>query len=97
MLARKDAVRDALEFIRPYYTGEKKHIEFVCSKIPSDLKGKADGVEQYQNRPWDPKKARTLLRLALPVFPEIQSWAGTAKSVDGAEYQPWVKAVAALR
>jgi hypothetical protein len=42
--------------------------------------------------PWDPAYARVLLRLARPIFPDIQSW--TDDIVD-ARYDPRTKALAA--
>jgi len=84
-----------LNFLKPFYTGQEQHIEFVHSTVSFDIqrKLKDQGTSEYQNKPWDPKGARILFRLARPAFPDIRPW--TANVVD-THYDTWVKPVAAI-
>jgi hypothetical protein len=84
-----------LSFIKPYYLGEKRHIEFVHSTVQFDVQRRLEDKNNpaFQNKPWDPTGARLLLRLARPAFPDIQVW--TANVVDE-RYDPSVKLLAAV-
>ena len=70
----RKAINDALDFLRPYFTGQKIHLEFVCSTVPFDRERANAGIEEYRTNPWKPERARKLLRDARPVFPEIKPW-----------------------
>jgi hypothetical protein len=87
------AINDALDFLRPYYAGQKVHREFVCSTVPFDRERANAGIEEYGTKPWKPERARKLLRDARPVFPEIKPW--TANIVDE-HYSPVQKLSAVL-
>jgi hypothetical protein len=64
----------ALEFLKPYFLGEKQHTEFTASQDAFDARRRAAGLSEFQLAPWDPANARKLLRVARSVFPEIASW-----------------------
>jgi hypothetical protein len=81
-------IQKSLDFIRPFFTGEKQHIEFANSKVPFDIKRKNAQLEDYQNAPWKPEHARPLLRLARVVFPSVKQW--TQNIVDE-KYDPILK------
>ncbi len=81
-------IRKSIGFIRPFFTGEKEHIEFANSTVPFDIKRKNANMADYQNAPWNPEEARPLLRLARTVFPDIKSW--TQNTVDE-HYDPILK------
>lgn len=85
-------IKSAVLFLRPYYKGEKTHIEFVKSKVAFDIKRKNAKLEDYQNAPWKPSNARKILRLARVVFPDIKTW--TQDLVDE-HYDPTLKLFAA--
>lgn len=89
----RKAINDALDFLRPYFTGQKVHREFVCSTVPFDRQRSEAGIEEYSANPWKPERARKLLREARPVFPEIVPW--TTNIVDE-NYSPILKLSAAL-
>ena len=76
----RKAINAALDFLRPYFMGQKIHREFVCSSVRFDRERSAAGIEEYHEIPWKPERARKLLRAARPVFPEINPW--TAGLVD---------------
>jgi hypothetical protein len=89
----RKAINDALDFLRPYFTGQKIHREFVCSTVPFDREQANAGIEEYKTNPWKPERTRKLLRDARPVFPEIKPW--TTNIVDD-NYSPVQKLSAAL-
>jgi hypothetical protein len=87
------ALRSGLEFIRPYFLGQKEHIEFARTSVPFDRERRDDGNPVFRNAPWDPARGRVLLRLARAVFPEIRGW--TEQIVDQ-RYDPRTKLLAAI-
>jgi hypothetical protein len=89
----RKAISNALDFLRPYFTEEKIHREFVCSSVRFDRQRAEAGLEEYMTNPWKPERARKLLRNARPLFPEVKSW--TANIVDE-KYSPVAKLTAAL-
>lgn len=84
-----------LNFIKPFYTGQEQHIEFVHSNIAFDIQRKQQDKNSsvFENKPWDPKRARILFRLARPAFPDIQPW--TIDVVD-THYDTWIKPLTAI-
>jgi hypothetical protein len=91
--AVRSAVLSGIDFLRPYFLRQAEHIEFAATTISFDLARRDDGNPVFQQLPRDPAHARVLLRLARPVFPEIQSW--TDDIVD-ARYDPRTKLLAAI-
>lgn len=91
--SERKAIGNALDFLRPYFTGQKIHREFVCSSVKFDRERAEAGIEEYKTNPWKPERARKLLRNARPLFSEISSW--TANIVDD-NYSPVIKLTAAL-
>ena len=87
------AVLSGLEFLRPYFLRQAAHIEFANTTISFDLARRDDGNPVFQHEPWDPAHGRVVLRLARPVFPEIQPW--TEDIVDH-RYDPRTKLFAAI-
>lgn len=74
----RDHIRRGLHFLKPYYLGEKEHIEFLHTSVAFDLKRRDHDPSNtsFQNCPWQPTQARPLVRLAGLPFPEILSWTG---------------------
>lgn len=89
-----ESVTTAFDFLRPYYLGEKTHIEFVCSKIQFDKKRTDAGQFEFQNKDWEPKRARNLLRLARSKFLAIRDW---SENVVDENYRPWIKFLSATQ
>ncbi len=89
----RDAILSGLEFLRPFFLGERRHIEFMRTSVPFDLERRDDGNPVFANAPWDPAHARVLLRLARATFPEIRVW--TEALVDAA-YDLRTKLLAAI-
>ena len=89
----------AFEFLKPYDTGEKEHIEFsdpdpsLGKPIQFDIQRRDAGQKDFLNQPWDPKAARNLLRLGRAALPEIRDW--TTGLLDE-NYDPVIKLTVAL-
>lgn len=89
----RDAILSGLEFLRPFFLGQRQHIEFARTTVPFDLERRDAGNPVFANAPWDPAHARVLLRLARATFPEIRGW--TEALVD-AGCDPRTKLLAAI-
>lgn len=68
-------IEAALNFIQPYYEGTKQHIEFLDSPIFFDYVRREAGLPDFQNVPWVPSKANTLLEESRVAFPSVNAWA----------------------
>lgn len=51
------SLQTAVEFVRPYATGERVHIEFVHSTVAFDRKRANAGEEKYVPHPWEPAES----------------------------------------
>jgi len=79
-----------LNFLEPYYLGQKQHVEFKHSVSDFDFKRINEDANNptFQMKPWDPREARILLLMARQVFPDIRPW--TLNVVDE-HYDPSIK------
>jgi len=83
-----------LNLLKPYYLGEKQHIEFQHTVAAFDLKRiEEDKNRTFQIKPWEPKEARTLFLMARQVFPDIQPW---TENVVDEHYAPSIKILRAI-
>jgi hypothetical protein len=82
-----------LDFLRPYFLGEREHIEFAKTTVAFDVARRDDGNPSFRLAPWDPRHGRVLLRLARAVLPEVRPW--TEEIVDPA-FDPRTKLLAAI-
>jgi hypothetical protein len=87
------AITAGLGFLRPFFLGERVHIEFARTTVSFDLERRDAGNPVFQQAPWDPARGRVLLRVARAVFPEVRGW--TEGIVDAA-YDPRTKLLAAI-
>jgi hypothetical protein len=87
------AVVSGLEFVRPFFLGERQHVEFARTTIAFDRERRDDGNPVFANAPWDPARGRVMLRLARAAFPEVRPW--TEQIVDH-RYDPRTKLLAAI-
>jgi Alginate lyase len=87
------AVLSGLEFVRPFFLGEREHIEFAHTANAFDRERRDAGNPVFRLAPWDPDHGRVLLRLARAVFPEIRGW--TEPIVDH-RYDPRTKLLTAI-
>ena len=59
------SLKKSVDWLVPYFTGEKTHAEFVNSKTPFDKKRAANGEKGYiAGTPFNPNEARTSIALA---------------------------------
>ena len=89
----REAIVSSLEFLRPFFLGEQEHIEFAATTVSFDVDRREAGYPAFRDAPWDPARARVLLRLARAVFPQVRGW--TEEIVDAA-YDPRTKLLAAI-
>ena len=87
------AILSGLEFLRPFFLGNAEHLEFARTSVSFDRERRDDGNPVFRNAPWQPARARVLLRLARTAFPQIRGW--TEDIVDHA-YDPRTKLLAAI-
>jgi hypothetical protein len=86
------AILEAAQFIRPYFLGEKKRVDFICSTVEFDQVRGREGVPGFTGKRWDPKDARRTLRWMRFRFRDSLSW---TDSIVDSNYSPWMKYVAA--
>jgi hypothetical protein len=91
--AARTAIASGLAFLRPYFLGERQHIEFARTTISFDREREADGNPEFRRAPWNPDRGRVVLRLARAVFPEVRVW--TEDIVDH-RYDPRTKFLATV-
>jgi hypothetical protein len=91
--AARAAIMSGLQFLRPYFLGERQHVEFARTTIAFDRERRDDGNPDFANQPWKPERGRVLLRLARVSFPEVRPW--TEQIVDPS-YDPRTKLLAAI-
>jgi hypothetical protein len=89
----RKAIELALLFLKPFFTGQLRHIEFLHTTVPFDIARAKAGQKEYMNLPWDPTGARQIFRLARPIFPAIQSW---TNGVVDVKYDPMIKLLATI-
>jgi hypothetical protein len=92
-LATRAAIGSGLEFVRPFFLGERQHVEFARTTISFDRERRDDGNPAFANAPWNPAAGRVMLRLARASFPEVRPW--TEQIVDH-RYDPRTKLLAAI-
>jgi hypothetical protein len=87
------AILSGLEFLRPYFLGQRQHAEFDRTTISFDRERRDARNPYFRDGPWDPAHGRVLLRLARAAFPPIRDW--TEQIVDH-RYDPRTKLLAAI-
>lgn len=71
----QQTLKEAIDFLRPYYLGERHHREFVCSRVDFDRKRREAGVPHFQNTNWNPAPRADQVLLTLSIaFPEVSGW-----------------------
>ncbi len=87
-------IEAAFLFLKPFYEGTEKHIEFEKSTVPFDIERREAGIPEYQNKPWQPESANRTLRLARCIFPSLRQW--TTQLDRNKNEAPYTKLLAAL-
>lgn len=91
-----ERVFKALEFLKPYFLGERQHVEFAKTSIKFDIVRKEAGDIAFQNKPWEPRRARYLLRLSRALFKGKGDFDQWTQSVVDENYSPFIKFITAL-
>jgi hypothetical protein len=86
------AVLSGLLFLRPYFVGDRRHVEFARTTNSFDRQRAAAGNPVFRGA-WDPDHGRVVLRLARAHFPEVRDW--TEDIVDH-RYDPRTELLAAI-
>lgn len=77
----------AIAWLRPYAAGEKRHMEFVNSRVEFDRTRRAAGLPGFAG-PYDPKKARTVMAMAARFDPALRPLAQRLR--DAAWQDAWL-------
>jgi len=77
-------IEKGIDFLKPYYLGERQHIEFQNTTVPFDAKRINEDRHNsaFQLQPWKPAGAQLLLLLGRALFPGVRSWTGNPSSED---------------
>lgn len=78
----KKRIENSVTFMKPYYLGKKKHLEFKNTQVAFDIARRNAGEPKYQIHQWDPREADEVLQLARAVFPGVRAWSKPAEA-DG--------------
>lgn len=76
----------ALDFVRPYYRGEKTNIEFANSPVPFDEARANAGEVRFVHEEWKPERASRVLRMARVVFPKLRDWTAPALAAEPSNF-----------
>lgn len=76
----KQRIENSVTFVKPYFLGKKKHLEFKNTQVQFDLDRRNAGEPSYQIHPWDPREADEVLQLARALFPSVRTWSKPAEA-----------------
>jgi hypothetical protein len=76
----KKLIEKTFTFIKPYYLGQKKHMEFQHTQVAFDRQRAAAGEKKYQPHPWDPREADKQLQRARAIFPSLRPWSAKSEA-----------------
>jgi Alginate lyase len=83
------SLQGAVEFMRPYATGEKKHVEFVNSQVKFDRTRAAAGQSEYAAHNWNPKTSVRTYAEAGCVEPKYNAFAAVVAGTPNKAYVNW--------
>jgi Alginate lyase len=83
------SLREAVDFIEPYATGQKKHVEFADSQVGFDRKRANAGEKEYSQRNWNPKASVPLYAEAGCVDPSYDKLAARIAGSAPSPYVNW--------
>jgi Alginate lyase len=82
-------LQSAVEFMRPYATGQKKHVEFANSQVKFDRTRAAAGEGEYSARNWNPKSSVRTFAEAGCVDPKYNVLAASVAGTPDKAYVNW--------
>jgi hypothetical protein len=80
-------LRESVEFVEPFATGRKKHMEFADSEVSFDRKRGAAGEKSFAQKPWSPRASIRLFAEAGCLDPTYDK---LATEVAGSPRSPYV-------
>jgi len=84
------SLREAVEFVEPFATGKKKHLEFAESEVEFDRKRAAAGEKGYTEKYWSPKSSVRLFAEAGCIDPAYDKLAVKLEGGSaGSGYARW--------
>ena len=75
-------IEAAVWFLKPFYTREKVHIEFLNSTFDFDRMRRDNNITTYKNDPWNPDAGTATISKAGVAYPSVYTWASPP-------YLPW--------
>ena len=75
-------IEAAVWFLKPFYTREKVHIEFLNSTFSFDRMRRDNNITTYKNDPWNPDAGTATISKAGVAYPSVYTWASPP-------YLPW--------
>jgi len=83
------SLQQAVEYLQPYASGEKKHLEFANSQVSFDRKRAAAGEKEYSNHYWNPKASARMYSEAGCLEPKYNEVAAAVAGSRGKRYLNW--------
>lgn len=83
------SLREAVEFVEPYATGQKKHVEFAGSEVSFDRKRAAAGEKSFAQKYWSPTASVRLFAEAGCLDPAYDKLAAKIAGSAGSPYVRW--------
>lgn len=90
------SLREAVEFVEPYATGVKQHMEFVDSEVSFDRKRAAAGERAFAQKPWSPRAGIRLFAEAGCLDPAYDKLAARIAGGNGSPYVSWRSVINAV-
>jgi len=82
-------LKRGVDFVVPFATGEKTHVEFVKSKVNFDRKRAQNGQGEYQPHTWQPRESINLFSAAAWFRPEYGGQAARLAGHPGEPFFNW--------
>ena len=82
-------LKSGVDFVIPFATGAKTHMEFVRSKVAFDRKRAQNGQGEYAPHPWKPQAAITMFTEAAWFLPEYGVLAAGLAGHPGERFFNW--------
>lgn len=86
----------SVDFVVPFATGEKTHLEFAHSKVSYDRKRARSGETGYQVHQWDPKASIKVFTLAAWFSPSYGKLAAKIAGKPDQEFIDWQMVINAV-
>jgi hypothetical protein len=83
------SLREAVDFVTPYATGQKTHREFVDSQVAFDRKRANAGQKEYSPHDWNPKASVSFYAEAGCLDPTYDKLAAQVAGQANARYVNW--------